>query len=156
MKNLLIFILFSIGVTSCDTYTISGNISIRNQCRPLPEKVDISAIAVERRAILFQWVKQKNIPLIPQPDGSFEGQYKLTIKWPKNKPAPKHWTTPKIWGPNWETLCESMYCGIADSIPQYDCLDMATRPRRIAIQQKDIRYDLRSDCRCESGTFPGW
>lgn len=152
MKLLLAISLLLFTTISCEEYTLSGSIIIHNECTEMPATVSVSALAINEQQREVKWDKHRAIKLEKRADGSYHGIYKLKIKWRNAETAPTHWTTPKIWAEEWSwrtEICESLHCEALVDTFWYDCIDMATRPRRIPVQGADTGYALRSDCQCD-------
>ena len=146
--SLLLFVIMAF--IACNNYTISGTISITNNCdeklESIPDTVKVSTTLWQNKNI---GRPVNSIVVLTPVAGSITktGNYEITVN--AEGMSPTHWDTLKVTKLNGGDVCTLIPC---ENIKQH-CLDMADKTSIITIdntkkEDKNVSHPIRINCTC--------
>lgn len=130
------------------TYRIRGRIEVRNDCggaaAELPDELRVHAVLSDGRTRIEA---RTEVALEPGPPDAADapdkvGVYALQVEWP-GPSSPGYWDPPRATRPDGSDVCDGLGCERGTR-----CLNLAGRPRRLALTGPEMEFTLAVTCIC--------
>jgi hypothetical protein len=140
--------IWTAGCQKPSEYTISGNITIINDCDgvldSIPSEVRVTAILNDSRGNSIG--DSSNVNLAPDPSGNpiKNGVYAISVKWENFLGDPTVWGRPDVRRLDKREICQPILCTEAGK----SCTDRATKARKVPVGGTNTQYNIRISCAC--------